>query len=54
MLNVLYDGFRVVPFVGQHGLGLVLAQQRDGLGTIVQLAAGPGCKVYIAIRPRSK
>ena len=38
--NVLYDGVRVVALVGQHGHGLVLAQQLNGLGTVIYLAAG--------------
>jgi len=38
--NVLYDGVRVVSLIGKHGLGLVLAQQRDGLGAVIYLAAG--------------
>ena len=37
--NVLYDCVRIVALVGQHGLGLVLAQQLDGLGTVIHLAA---------------
>src|ERR1700683_222991 len=38
--NVLYDGVDIVALVGKYGLGLVLAQQRDVLGTVIHLAAG--------------
>lgn len=38
--NVFHNGVRVVAFVGQHGLGLVLAQQSDGLRAVVDLSAG--------------
>jgi len=37
--NALYDSIGIVALVGQHGLGLVLAQQRDGLGVVIHLAA---------------
>ena len=43
--DVLYDGVGIVALVGQHGLGLVLAQQSDGLSTVVDLSAGDK-KVY--------
>ena len=36
---MLDDGVRIVALVGEHGLGLVLAQQRDGLGAVIDLAA---------------
>jgi hypothetical protein len=42
---VLYDGVSIVALVGQHGLSLVLAQQGDGLSTVVDLSAGDK-KVY--------
>jgi hypothetical protein len=38
--NMLYDCVRIVALVGQHGLGLVLAQQLDSLGAVIHLAAG--------------
>ena len=38
--NMVDDGIRVVALVGQHRLGLVLAQQLDGLRAVVHLAAG--------------
>ena len=37
--NVLYDGVSIVALVGKHGLCLVPAQQLDGLGTVIHLAA---------------
>jgi hypothetical protein len=37
--NVLDDGVSIVALVGKHGLGLVLAQQLDGLGAVIHLAA---------------
>ena len=37
--NVLYDGVGVVPLVGQYGLGLMLAQQFNGLRTVIYLTA---------------
>ncbi len=37
--NVLYDGVGIVALVGQHCLSLVLAQQFDGLGAVIHLAA---------------
>ena len=36
--HVLNDGVRVVALVGQHGLGLARAQQRDGLRAVIHLA----------------
>ena len=39
-LNVLHDGICIVALVGKHGLGLVLAEQLDGLGAVIDLAAG--------------
>ena len=38
-LDVLYDGVGIVALVGKYGLGLVLAQQLDGLGAVIYLAA---------------
>ena len=37
--NVLYDGIGIVALVSKYGLGLVLAQQLDGLGAVIHLAA---------------
>lgn len=37
--NVLNDGVGIVALVGKHGLSLVLAQQLDGLGAVIHLAA---------------
>ena len=39
-LDVIEDGLAVVSLVGQHPLGLSLSEQIDGLGTVVDLAAG--------------
>ncbi len=36
--NALYDDVGIVSLVGKHGIGLVLAQQRDGLGAVIYLA----------------
>ena len=36
--HMLDDGVRVVALVGQHGLGLARAQQRDGLRAVIHLA----------------
>ena len=34
------DGVGVVALVGEHGLGAMIAEQRDGLGAVISLAAG--------------
>ena len=39
-LDVIEDGLAVVALVGQHPLGLSFSQQLDGLGAVVDLAAG--------------
>lgn len=39
-LDMRHDGVGIVALVGQHGVGLARAQQFDGLGAIIGLAAG--------------
>ena len=34
------DGVGVVALVGEHGLRAAIAEQRDGLGAVIGLAAG--------------
>ena len=40
LLQVLNNEVGVIALVGDHGFGLAFAQQRDGLGAVVDLAAG--------------
>ena len=39
-LDMGQDGFAVVALVGQHPVGLVPAQQMDGLGAVISLSPG--------------
>jgi hypothetical protein len=39
-LDVIKDGLTVVTLIGQHPLGLSFSEQFDGLGAVVDLAAG--------------
>jgi hypothetical protein len=38
--EMIEDGVGVVALVGEHGLGAVIAEQRDRLGAVIDLAAG--------------
>src|ERR1700738_499411 len=39
-VEMVEDGVGVVALVGEHGLGAMIAEQRDGLGAVISLAAG--------------
>jgi hypothetical protein len=39
-LDVIKDGLTVIALIGQHPLGLSFPEQLDGLGAVVDLAAG--------------